>query len=150
MIVQYLLDTNTASYIIQDRIPAVTQRLLQIPVSLVAVSVITEAELRYGIARRPDATKLRVLVEQFLARTTVLPWDSGAAVQYASLRSLLERAGQPIGNLDLLVAAHALAANLILVTHDRAFARIPHLQLEDWVEPPSPRAPGRCRSPKLR
>ena len=99
----------------------------------VHISSITEAELRYGAARRPDATTLHEIIEEFLLRTTILAWDSTAAQEYGLLRASLERAGQPIGNLDLMLAVHALAIGAILVTNDRAFARIKKLKTENWT-----------------
>lgn len=130
---QYLLDTNTASYIIKGSIPAVRRKLMRVPMAQVLVSSVTEGELRYGIERLPAATKLQRLVEEFLLRVTVLPWDSGAARQYGHLRAELERLGQPIANLDLMIAAHALALSAILVSSDRAFTRIKKLKTEDWT-----------------
>jgi tRNA(fMet)-specific endonuclease VapC len=130
---QYLLDTNTASCIIKGNIPAVRRRLLRVPMAQVAVSTVTEGELRYGVARRPGATKLQQIVDEFLLRVTILPWDSDAAQKYGHLRADLERLGQPMGNLDLMIGAHALAAGAILVTHDRVFARIKKLKVEDWT-----------------
>jgi tRNA(fMet)-specific endonuclease VapC len=95
---------------------------------------VTEAELRFGVARRPEAKQLRIAVEEFLLRVTVLPWDSRAAVEYGDLRAALERAGTPIGNLDLMIAAQALAAEAVLVTHDAALRRIKRLKSEDWTK----------------
>jgi len=129
----YLLDTNTASYVIKGNIPATRLRLAQIPMEQVHISSITEAELRYGVARLPAATKLRQIVEEFLLRVTIMAWDSKAAQEYGLLRANLERTGQPIGNLDLMIAAHALALGAILVSNDRAFARIKKLKTENWT-----------------
>jgi len=133
MAILYLLDTNIASYIIQGNIPAVRHRLLRVPMAQVAVSSVTEGELRYGMARRPGATQLQTIVEEFLIRVAILPWDSDAARQYGNLRASLESAGQPMGNLDLMVGAHALSLGAILVTNDRAFTRIKKLKVEDWT-----------------
>jgi tRNA(fMet)-specific endonuclease VapC len=99
----------------------------------VHISSITEAELRYGAALRPETAKWHRVIEEFLVRVTILPWDSKAAQEYALLRSALERTGQPIGNLDLMIAAHALATEAILVTNDRSFARIKKLKTENWT-----------------
>ena len=129
----FLLDTNTVSYIIKGNIPAVHRRLARIPIAQVFISSVTEAELRYGVAKRPAATKLQQLVEEFLLRVTVLPWDTHAAKQYGQLRADLERLGQPIGNLDMMIGSHALAVGAILVTNDRVFGRIKKLKLEDWT-----------------
>jgi tRNA(fMet)-specific endonuclease VapC len=133
MAVCYMLDTNTASYIIKGNIPAVRRRLARIPMAQVRLSSITEAELRYGAARRPEAKRLLQVIEEFLLRVTVLPWDSKAAQEYGLLRAALERAGQPVGNLDLLIAAHALASGATLVTNDHVFARIKNLKTENWT-----------------
>jgi tRNA(fMet)-specific endonuclease VapC len=131
---RYLLDTNTASYIIKGGNPAVDRRLLKIPMAQIAISTVTEGELRYGIALKPQATRLQILVEQFLLRLTILPWDSEAAQQYGQLRAMLEREGQPMGNLDMMIGAQALAFGLVLVTSDQVFKRIRKLKIEDWTK----------------
>jgi tRNA(fMet)-specific endonuclease VapC len=134
MAVRYLLDTNTARYVIKGNFPRVRERLLKVPMAEVGISAVTEAELRFGIARKPEAVKLRTAVEEFLLRVEVLPWDSAAAEQYAEVRADLERTGKPMGNLDLMIAAHALAAQVVLVTHDHVFRRIKRLKIEDWTK----------------
>jgi tRNA(fMet)-specific endonuclease VapC len=134
MAVRYLLDTNTARYVIKGNFPRVRERLLKVPMAEVGISVVTEAELRFGVARKPEAVKLRTAVEEFLLRVEVLPWDSAAAEQYAEVRADLERTGKPMGNLDLMIAAHALAAQVVLVTHDHVFRRIKRLKIEDWTK----------------
>jgi tRNA(fMet)-specific endonuclease VapC len=131
----FLLDTNTASYIIKGNIPAVRHRLAKVPTAEVALSTVTEGELRYGVARRPDATHLQTIVNEFLIRMTILPWDSEAAQQYGQLRATLERQGRPMENLDMMIGAQALAAGLVLVTNDQAFKRIKQLKIEDWTKP---------------
>jgi len=130
---RYLLDTNTCSYIMKGNVPAVRQHLAHVPIAQVFISSVTEAELRYGVARRPQAANLQQVVDEFLLRVTVLPWDSKAAQEYGLLRAALERSGQPIGNLDLMIAAHALATGSVLVTNDRSFARIKTLKMENWA-----------------
>ena len=100
MPVRYLLDTNTVSYLIKGNFPRVRDRLLRVPISEVGISVVTEAELRFGVARLPHATKLAIIVEEFLLRVEVLAWDSAAAQVYARLRAALEEHGEPMGNLD--------------------------------------------------
>ena len=99
-----------------------------------AISAVTEGELRFGAARLPRAARLHSLIEEFLLRVAILPWDSDAARQYGQLRATLEREGQPIGNLDVMIAAHALAVNAVLVTNDHAFVRIKKLKIEDWTK----------------
>jgi tRNA(fMet)-specific endonuclease VapC len=135
MPVQFLLDTNIASYIIKGTFPHVRQRLVKIPIGEVGISVITEAELRFGAARLPQATRLGLIIEEFLLRLEVLPWDSASAQHYARLRAALEERGQPMGNLDLMIAAQALAADMVLVTNDRVFRRVKGLSIEDWTKP---------------
>jgi tRNA(fMet)-specific endonuclease VapC len=131
---RYLLDTNTASYIIKGNIPRVRERLLKVPMSGLLISAVTEAELLYGAARKSDSVRLKTAVDEFLLRVDSLPWDSKAARRYADLRAALEIAGTPMGNLDLMIAAHALAAEAILVTNDRSFFRLKHLKIEDWTK----------------
>ena len=135
MPVRYLLDTNTVSYVIKGNFPHVRQRLMQVPIREVGISVITEAELRFGVARLPQATKLAIVVEEFLRRVEVLVWDSQAAQRYAQLRAALEERGEPMGNLDLMIAAQAIAADAILVTNDRGFRKVKGLRIEDWRKP---------------
>ena len=130
--VRYLLDTNTASYVIKGNFPHVRERLLRVPMAEVGVSVVTESELRFGVARIPKAVRLEVAIEEFLLRVESLPWDSEAAQQYARVRAALESGGEPMGNLDLVIAAHALAVQAVLVTNDHAFRRLKHLKTEDW------------------
>ena len=74
------------------------------------------------------------MVEEFLLRVEILPWDSDAAKSYARLRSDMERVGEPMGNLDMMIAAHALAVQAVLVTHDRVFHRVKQLKIEDWTK----------------
>jgi tRNA(fMet)-specific endonuclease VapC len=130
--VRYLLDTNTASYVIKGNFPRVRERLLRIPMAEVGISVVTEAELRFGVARLPEATTLKSVVEEFLLRVEVLPWNSEAARQYACIRAILEKEGSPMGNLDLMIAAQAVADEVVLVTHDHVFRRLKGLRVEDW------------------
>lgn len=132
---RYLLDTNIASTIIEGNVPAVRHRLVKVPMAQVAVSAVTEGELRYGVARRPDAVHLQRVVDEFLLRLTILPWDSEAAQEYGRLRATLAREGRAMGNLDMMIGAQALASGLILVTNDQVFSRIGGLKIEDWTKP---------------
>ena len=132
---RYLLDTNMASYVIKGNIPRVRERLLKVPVAQVSISAVTEAELRFGVARRPEAVGLKTAVEEFLLRIDRLPWDSDAAQHYARVRAALERDGEVLGNLDLMIVAHALAARAVLVTHDRDFRHVRELRTKDWSRP---------------
>ena len=134
MAVRYLLDTNTASYLIKGNFPRVRERLLKVPMAEIGISVVTEAELRFGVARLPEAVKLRTVVEEFLLRVEVLPWTSKVTKHYARIRAALEKDGEPMGNLDMMIAAQAVAADAVLVTHDRVFRRVKGLKCVDWTE----------------
>jgi tRNA(fMet)-specific endonuclease VapC len=129
----YLLDTNIASFIIRGGPPQLMRRLRAHPVNAVGISAITEAELLYGLARKPGATALAAAVSAFLRHVQTLAWDSDAAERYGRLRAELETAGTPLGGMDMLIAAHALALRATLVTNDHAFRRVPNLTVEDWT-----------------
>ena len=133
MAVRYLLDTNTCSYIIKGNRPHVRDYLMKVPLSDVGISAVTEAELRFGVVRLPEARKLALVVEEFLLRLEILPWASDEARLYARLRATLEREGHPLGNLDMMIAAQALAADALLVTSDRAFKRVNGLRIDNWT-----------------
>jgi tRNA(fMet)-specific endonuclease VapC len=130
---EYLLDTNIASYIIKGH-PAVRGRLVAVPIHEVSISAVTEGELRYGAARLPAGARMNRVVEEFLIRVTIHAWDSAAAREYGRLHAALERAGDAPGNLDTMIAAHALARGAVFITHDKTFARIKGLKTEDWTE----------------
>lgn len=134
MPVRYLLDTNTVSYVIQGNFPLVRERLAKIPIREVGISVVTEAELRFGVARLRHPAKLEIVVEELLLRVEILPWESLSARQYARLRAYQEEQGEPMGNLDLMIASHAIAVGAILVSNDRVFRRLKNLKVEDWTK----------------
>lgn len=139
---RYMLDTNTASYIIRGHPPAVREHLRRTPMSDICISTITEAELLHGVARKPEAQHLSLAVREFLLRVEILPWDSDAAANYATLRTECEKEGKSLSAMDLLLAAHALAIGAMLVTSDRAFYKIKHmLTLADWTKPISRNRP---------
>ena len=132
MAVRYLLDTNTVSFHIRRSSAKLQRRLEETPASEVALSVVTEMEIRYGLARNP---RLRIasLVETFLTGITILPLTSEVSRQYARVRAELDARSTPIGPLDLMIASHALALGVTLVTADLAeFRRVRGLRCEDW------------------
>lgn len=133
MSVRYLLDTNAASYAINKKSAAVDRHLARVPMAELGISAVTEGELRFGAARS-GSTGLQATVEQFLLGVGIFAWDSDAAKEYGGLRSELERQGRVMGSLDMMIAAHAIALAVILVTGDRAFARIKNLKTEDWTK----------------
>jgi len=132
----FMLDTNTASYIIKGE-PAIVRAYLQnVPMASVCISAITEAELLRGVARKPEAKGLALAVKEFLLRVDVLPWDSNAAVAYAQLRTTCELDGKSLGTMDMLIAAHSTAVGAVLVTNDQAFYQVEHLlTLQNWTKP---------------
>jgi tRNA(fMet)-specific endonuclease VapC len=132
--VSYLLDTDISSYLIKGKSPLLEAKLAGLHHSQVAISAITRAELLYGLKRLPAAHQLHLAVNQFLKIIRVLAWDAGAATWYAEIKHQLHTDGQPIGDMDMLIAAHALSAGTILVTNNtRHFERIEApLVLENW------------------
>ncbi len=130
----YMLDTNTASYIIKGEPVVVREHLLEVPMASVCISSITQAELLRGVAKKPEAKRLPIAVKEFLIRVEIMPWGSDAAEAYAQLRTSCENEGTPLGTMDMLVAAHSVAVGAILVTNDQAFFRVKHhLSLGDWT-----------------
>jgi len=125
-----MLDTNTVSHLIKAH-PAVTRRVLAAPMASLCISAITEGELLFGLAKRPEAKRLHAAVRELLLRLDVLPWNS--AEHYGMARAEMEAQGRILAPLDLLIAAHALSVGAVLVTNDRAFRQVGGLQLEDWT-----------------
>ena len=129
----WMLDTDTCAYILRERAPQVLERLDQVAREEVVLSTIVCAELRYGAARL-KSKKLAVTIEAWLGLFTVLPWDDAASHAYARIRAGLEAGGKPIGNLDVLIAAHAVACGAVLVTNNtRHFSQVPGLRIENWA-----------------
>lgn len=133
---RYMLDTNTASYIIKGDPAVVRKHLRNVPMATVCISAITEAELLRGVAKKPEAKRLPIAVKEFLLRVEILPWDSDAADAYAKLRIACEKEGKPLGTMDMLIAAHSVAVGAVLITNDKAFYNVGHhLTLQDWTKP---------------
>ena len=132
-----LLDTNTCIYLIKNKPPGVMRRFEEHSVGDVGVSATTAAELYFGVRKSQRQDQNLRALEQFLLPLTVVGFDQNAAASYGRVRAALEVAGTPIGPLDTLIAAHALALGLTLVTSNvREFSRVPDLLLEDWVGGP--------------
>jgi len=131
----YMLDTNMVSYIAKGHSKAARARMLNLKKDeVVYLSVITEAEIRYGLAKRPEALALRERMEWFLAAVKVLPWGSEEAKAYGALRARLESSGKSLGNMDMQIAAHAVATGAVLVTNDKAFAQVDELHdMVNWA-----------------
>jgi tRNA(fMet)-specific endonuclease VapC len=130
----YLLDTNTISFLIRERYPALNAHARQVGMSNMAISVITEAELLHGLALKPHATRLAYRVHMILNQLSVLAWDRKEAASYAHLKVMMQRQGIMLAHQDLLIAAHAYSTNLTLITNDQAFFKLqPLLDVEDWT-----------------
>jgi tRNA(fMet)-specific endonuclease VapC len=131
---KYLLDTNICIYIIKQKPPQVIGRLQKLAVNEIGISIITLAELEYGVAKSSFPERNRLALVRFLAPFEILPFSETAAVAYGRIRSDLEKNGQIIGPYDLLIGAQALSEKLTLVTNnEREFLRIPGLAIENWV-----------------
>jgi tRNA(fMet)-specific endonuclease VapC len=131
-----MLDTNVASHVIRGDRPEINDKLVSLPMAEIVISAVTQGELLYGLAKRDYPPALSERVRQFLLRVEVLPWDRDVARVYADLRASCEARGVPLASLDMMIAAHAVAANSILITRDKAFSRIPgHLNTDDWTAP---------------
>jgi tRNA(fMet)-specific endonuclease VapC len=130
-----MLDTDTSSYVIRNRSAAIAAKFSAIDPRSLCISTVTTAELLYGLKRIAPTHLLHVAVARFLAIVPVLDWTAAAAAEYAAIRHTLTSGGQPIGHMDMMIAAHALAAGAILVTNNgRHFGRIgAPLQIVNWV-----------------
>ncbi|MBK8536527.1 MAG: PIN domain-containing protein [Candidatus Competibacteraceae bacterium] len=132
----HMLDTDTASYLIKGRSPVIEAHLATLLSSNVCISVMTRAALLYGLKRLPPEHRLHLAVRHFLKIVRVLPWDADAADFYADIRYQLVTTGQPIGEMDMMIAAHSLSAGAVLVTNNiRHYQRIvAPLILVNWSE----------------
>lgn len=129
-----MLDTNVCIYVINARPQKVLDRFKQERMGSIGISSITAAELAFGVAKSGSARN-REALEMFLAPLEILPFDASVIWHYGDLRAGLEQHGQPIGALDTMIAAHALASNTILVTNNtREFGRVPELRLQNWAD----------------
>ncbi len=129
-----MLDTNICVYLIKKKPPTVIRRLVSLRISDVCLSSVTLAELEYGVAKSQRPEQNRWALTEFLAPLDILPFDDAAARIYGILRRDLEKAGKPIGSMDMLIAAHALATGTVLVTNNADELRqVRSLALENWV-----------------
>jgi tRNA(fMet)-specific endonuclease VapC len=133
--IRYLLDTNIVSYFIKGVSAGLVQRMqVGLDVPDIAISAVTRAELRYGLAMMDKADKRCRRIDLLLKELTALPWSVKAADEFGRLKAYQRRNGTPVGEFDTQIAAHALAEKLILVTHNtRHFENVPGLKLEDWM-----------------
>jgi tRNA(fMet)-specific endonuclease VapC len=131
--VRFLLDTDTCIYALKQN-QGVLRELMSRSREDIAISVITEAELRTGAAKSSSPIKTLRFIENFLRPLTTIEFTSEDAVVYAQVRARLERAGTPIGPLDTIIASQAVARGLTLVTNnEREFRRVNGLRVENWA-----------------
>lgn len=129
-----MLDTNVCIYVIKAQSASVLERFASHPVGDIGMSVITLAELEYGVTKSRRPARNREALEGFVSPLEVAPFDRQATTAYGRLRTALEKKGQPIGSMDLLIAAHAISLDVRLITHNvKEFGRIPGLRIEDWA-----------------
>lgn len=130
-----LLDTNICIYIIKQQPASVLKRFMEYQVGDIGISSITLSELRYGVAKSAHYEKNARALDEFIIPLEVVSFDEQAAYVYGNIRASLEKAGTPIGSMDMLIAAHALSLELPLVTNNsREFARIRDLTILDWTK----------------
>ena len=131
----YMLDTNICIYAMKKKPEKVLHRFREELDGGLCISSITLAELEYGMKHSSDPVKNEQALIRFLAPLNILPFGVTAASEYGVIRAYLQRHGTPIGPLDMLIAGHARAENLILVTNNvREFERVPNLEIENWAE----------------
>ncbi|MEZ5690359.1 MAG: type II toxin-antitoxin system VapC family toxin [Rickettsiales bacterium] len=130
----YILDTDICSYILKQRPVNVLDKFAEIEFSHMAISIITVAELLYGV-RKKSGNKINIsVVNKFISNLQIIKWDVAAAEEYAKIRSYLEKKGKTIGNMDMMIAACAVSIGAVLVSNNtRHFINIPNLKVENWV-----------------
>jgi tRNA(fMet)-specific endonuclease VapC len=129
----YMLDTDTCAFIMRGPSEGLSRRLRATPLQEQAISVVTFAELLYGVRVSSKSKQNRDVVDAFVKHVSILEWTEGAAEHYAEIRAHLHKKGQMIGANDLMIAAHARDADAILVTgNEREFRRVPALKIENW------------------
>jgi len=129
-----MLDTNICIYIIKQQPVDVLKRFLEYQIGDIGISSITLSELRYGVAKSTHHEKNAKALDEFITPLEVVSFDEEAAHVYGEVRATLEKAGTPIGAMDMLIAAHAVSLGIPLVTNNtREFARISSLKVIDWI-----------------
>ena len=132
---RYLLDTNICIYIARQRPPSVAKRFAKLAAGSLGMSLITYGELRYGAEKNKQRVQALDTLSRLEALIPVISPDDRVGEHYGVIRAALERAGTPIGNNDLWIAAHAQRLGVTLVSNNiREFERVPKLKLENWVE----------------
>ncbi len=131
---KYLIDTNICIYLLKNRDEELRHKFNSLPTEEFAVSVITLAELEYGINNSNRKEENRIVMTQFLSKFTVLQFNEEDARAYGYIESQQRKSSEPIGEFDTLIAAQAMSRNLILLTNDKHFSRIGGLKTENWIK----------------
>lgn len=133
--IRYLADTNILGYFARHTHPRLHQRMQHaLQTQEIAISVITRAETQFGLALLAADDKRRQSIGRLLNEIPALPWSAEAADRYGEIAARLQKTGRTIGEMDTMIAAHALVSDLPVVTHNiRHFSRVPGLRLEDWT-----------------
>ncbi|MGN1101242.1 MAG: type II toxin-antitoxin system VapC family toxin [Huintestinicola sp.] len=132
---RYMLDTNICIYAIKHRPPQVLERLKEHEPSEICISAITYAELVHGVEKSAAVEKNRLALTLLLSNIEIIDFDSIAADEYGNIRAALEKAGTPIGPLDMMIAGHARSLSYTVVTNNvREFERVSGLRIENWAE----------------
>jgi len=129
-----MLDTDICSYVIRERPLEVFEKFKKVEVNQLCISVVTYAELIYGVEHSSSRKINRPIIDDFVRHLDIITWDEDAAEHYGKMRAFLRAEGNIIGSMDMMIAAHARSQNMILITNnDKHFKRVPKLRLENWV-----------------
>ncbi len=133
--ISYMLDTDICSYIIRERPLQVFEHFKKIEMNQLYISVVTYAELIYGVEHSSSKKVNRLIIDDFVRHLSIISWDQKAAEHYGRIRAFLRVEGNIIGSMDMMIAAHARSRKMILVTNnDNYFKRVPKLKVENWTK----------------
>ena len=131
-----MLDTNICIYIIKNKPQSVKERFREFEIGELCISTITVSELMYGAYKSEHTEKNLKAIESFLLPFEIVDYDFRASMEYGKIRAYLEKKGKVIGNMDMQIAGHAFALDLVLVTNNtKEFERVEGLALDNWVCP---------------
>ena len=131
----YMLDTDICSYIIRERPVQVLEHFKQVEMEQLCISVVTYAELIFGVEHSSSKKVNRAIIDGFVQHLSIISWDEDAAEHYGKIRAYLQAKGKVIGSMDMMIAAHARSQGMTLVTNnDRHFKRVPKLTVENWAK----------------
>lgn len=133
--IPYMLDTDICSYIIRERPLQVLEHFKNVEMDQLYISVVTYAELIYGVEHSSSKKVNRPIIDDFVRHLSIISWDQEAAEHYGKIRAFLRAEGNIIGAMDMMIAAHARSRKMTLITNnDKHFKRVPKLQVENWVK----------------